>query len=174
MLKISFTLSFCLHFDKLYSQINKLSAVHTLHCKVYTVQYVPYIQEFSKPEIDQGTGPKWKFILWHRSRLVLSYTLNELALIYNTYIFENRPGKYVFSYISISCHLFMPKGTVLVNNTLFTEEVPVNKCSLNKQTNKLQTNIRGHFLTIFSSITISKQTNYNILTHNRFSYIYFI
>ena len=51
----------------------------------------------------------------------------------------------------------MPGGTVPVNNTWITEKVPVNKFSLNKQTSKLKTSFRGQFLTIFSSIIISKQ-----------------
>ena len=54
----------------------------------------------------------------------------------------------------------MPGGTVPVNNTWLTEKVPVNKFSLNKQTSKLKTSFRGQFLTIFSSIIISKQSNY--------------
>ena len=70
-LKISFKLSFCLGFANLYSQTNKLLSVLTLHCTVYTLQYVPYIWELSKPETSQGWGPMWKIILWLRRRRVL-------------------------------------------------------------------------------------------------------
>ena len=62
-LKISFKLGFCLGFANLYSQTNKLLSVLTLHCTVYTLQYVPYIWELSKPETSQGWGPMWKTIL---------------------------------------------------------------------------------------------------------------
>ena len=57
-LKISFKLSFCLGFANINSQTNKLLSVLTLHCTVYTLQYVPYIWELSKPETSQGWGPK--------------------------------------------------------------------------------------------------------------------
>ena len=49
-LKISFKLGFCLAFAYLNSQTNKLIPIHTLPCTVYTVQYVPYVQELSKPK----------------------------------------------------------------------------------------------------------------------------
>ena len=62
MLKISLKLSFCLSFAKLDSQTNKLLAVHALHHTVYTVQYVPYMQELSKLETSQGRGPILKII----------------------------------------------------------------------------------------------------------------
>ena len=38
------------------SQKNKLLYVLTLHCKVYTLQYIPYIKELSRPETSQGQG----------------------------------------------------------------------------------------------------------------------
>ena len=56
MLKISFKLSLSLGFANLDSQTNKLLYVLTLHCKVYTLQYIPYIKELSRPETSQGQG----------------------------------------------------------------------------------------------------------------------
>ena len=53
-LKISFKLSFLLGFVNLESQTNKLLPVLTLHCTVYTLQYVSYMRELSKPETSQG------------------------------------------------------------------------------------------------------------------------
>ena len=47
VLKMSLKLILCLSFAQLDSQTNKLLAVHALHCTVYTVQYVPYMQELS-------------------------------------------------------------------------------------------------------------------------------
>ena len=55
-LKISFKLGFCLGVANLYSQTNKLLYVLTLHCKVYTLQYIPYTKELSRPETSQGQG----------------------------------------------------------------------------------------------------------------------
>ena len=52
--KISFKLSFCLGFANLDGQTKKLPSVHTLHCTVNTLQYVPYILELSKPETSQS------------------------------------------------------------------------------------------------------------------------
>ena len=43
MLKIPFKLGFCLGFANLNTKTNKLLYVLTLHCTVYTLQYVPYI-----------------------------------------------------------------------------------------------------------------------------------
>ena len=53
-MKISFKLSFSLGFANLDSQTNKLLYVLTLHCKVYTLQYIPYIKEVSRLETSQG------------------------------------------------------------------------------------------------------------------------
>merc|ERR1712081_172762 len=53
-LKISFKLSFSLDFANLDSQTNKLLYVLALHCKVYTLQYIPYNTELSRPETSQG------------------------------------------------------------------------------------------------------------------------
>ena len=89
MLKILFKLSLSLGFANLDSQTNKLLYVLTLHCKVYTLQYIPYTKELSRPETSQGQG--------------------------------------------------------------------------------LPTSLRGDFLKTFSSIIISKQTNYKMYKHNRFS-----
>ena len=55
-LKISLKLSFSLGFANLDSQTNKLLYVLTLHNKVYTFQYIPYIKELSRPETSQGQG----------------------------------------------------------------------------------------------------------------------
>ena len=55
-LKISFKLGFCLGFANLYSQTNKLLSVLTLYCTVYTLQYVPYTWELSKPDTSQAKG----------------------------------------------------------------------------------------------------------------------
>ena len=44
--------SFCLGFANFDSQTNKLHDVQTLHCKWYTVHYVPEI-ELSRPETSQ-------------------------------------------------------------------------------------------------------------------------
>ena len=57
MTKISLKLNFCLGVAKPDSQTHKLLVVHTLHCTLYTVQYVPYMQELSKLETSQGRGP---------------------------------------------------------------------------------------------------------------------
>ena len=56
MLKISFKLSLSLGFANLDSQTNKLLYVLTLHCEVYTLQYIPYTKELSRPETSQGQG----------------------------------------------------------------------------------------------------------------------
>ena len=56
-LKISFKLGFCLGFANIYSQTNKLLSVLTLHCTVYTLQYVPYIKGLSRAETSQGQAP---------------------------------------------------------------------------------------------------------------------
>ena len=56
-LKISFKLSFSLGFANLDSQTNKLLSLLTLHCTVYTLQYVPYIKGLSRAETSQGQGP---------------------------------------------------------------------------------------------------------------------
>ena len=88
-LKISFKLSLSLGFANLDNQTNKILYVLTLHCKVYTLHYIPYTKELSSPETSQGQG--------------------------------------------------------------------------------LPTSIRGYILKTFSSIIISKQTNYIIYRHNRFS-----
>ena len=101
----------------------------------------------------------WRLINCYRVCMV-SFTLSELTSIYNIIyskaVFWESLGKYVLSYISMSCLWFIPRETVFVNNIWFTEKVPVNMFSLNKQTNKPQISFRGQLLTIFSSITISK------------------
>ena len=43
-------------FANLDSQTNKLLYVLTLHCEVYTLQYIPYTKELSRPETSQGQG----------------------------------------------------------------------------------------------------------------------
>ena len=63
VVKNPFKLSFCLGLANLDSQSNKLLSVLTSHCTVYTLQYVPYIQELSKPETSKGCGPMCKIIL---------------------------------------------------------------------------------------------------------------
>merc|ERR1712081_141705 len=55
-LKISFKLSFSSGFANLHSQKNKLLYELTLHCKVYTLHYIPYTKELSRPETSQGQG----------------------------------------------------------------------------------------------------------------------
>ena len=55
-MKISFKLSLSLGFANLDSQTNKLLYVLTLHCEVYTLQYIPYTKELSRPETSQGQG----------------------------------------------------------------------------------------------------------------------
>ena len=162
MLRISLKLSFGLTLSKLDSQKNKLLAVHTLHCTEHTVHCVPYMQERSKLESSQGRGPLLKIILWLLSRLILSSTLSDLASIDNTYIFKNcflSPGKYLLNYISMSCLCFIPRGTVPVNNTWFSEKVPVNKISLNKQTNNYNWVLEDSSWQYFHpSLLASKQT----------------
>ena len=89
VLKISFKLTFSLGFATLDSQTSRILYVLILYCKVYTLQYIPYIKEPSRPETSQWQG--------------------------------------------------------------------------------LPTSFRGDFLKTFSSIIISKQTNYKMYKHNRFS-----
>ena len=57
--QISFRLPFCLGFVNPDSKTSKLKSVVTLHCTLYTVQYVPYGQELSTPETCQGRGNMW-------------------------------------------------------------------------------------------------------------------
>ena len=56
VLKISFTLSFCLGFANNVCQTNKLKTVHTLQCTLYTVHYVPHRPEFSTLETSKEGG----------------------------------------------------------------------------------------------------------------------
>ena len=101
-MKIPFKLRFCLAFANFDSQTNKLFLVQTLHSTLYTVQKIPYMPDLSTSEKNQGRGHMWISILWLNSRLVLSFTLCELASIFYTYLFRifyDSPNKYVLSYI---------------------------------------------------------------------------
>ena len=63
VLKIYFTLSFCLGFANHVFQTNKLNTVHTLQCTLYTIHYVPYRQEFSTLETSQERGHMGEMLL---------------------------------------------------------------------------------------------------------------
>ena len=56
LLKISFTLRFCLGFANHVCQTNKLKTVHALQCTLYTVHYVPHRPEFSTLETSEEGG----------------------------------------------------------------------------------------------------------------------
>ena len=102
VLKLQFKLRFCLAFTNFDSQTNKLFLVQTLHSTLYTVQKIPYMPDLITSEKNQGRGHMWISILWLNSRLVLSFTLCELASIFYTYLFRifyDSPNKYVLSYI---------------------------------------------------------------------------
>ena len=45
---------FCLGFANYHSQTNNLQNVHTLHCSLYTVHYVPYRPELNAKETSKG------------------------------------------------------------------------------------------------------------------------
>ena len=158
------------------SQTNKLISVLTLHSSVYTLQYVLYIQELSKPRTSQKRGPMWKIILWLRNRLFQIFTLSELAFIYNTYLFTNCILETVLVYLYSTTSEFsffdlcLLELSLLIIHDLQKKYLSIN--SLNKQTNKLPTGFRGQFLKIWSFLTFSKQTNYKMYRYNRSSCIY--
>ena len=62
VLKISCGCSLCSDFANYVDQTNKLRIVHTFHCTLYTVHYVPYRPELHSLETSQERGHMW--LMW--------------------------------------------------------------------------------------------------------------
>ena len=86
LLKISFTLRFCLGIANHVCQTNKLKTVHALQRTLYTVHYVPHRPEFSTLETSQEREHMGELLMLLISRLCWISTIGKLYSISIIYV----------------------------------------------------------------------------------------